>query len=148
MLSLLRLPPRHKVCKSTDVKNRLYFSVILLYRANKDKKQVTTSCGHLFCNVCIIGALQSSLDECELDEKTKSTLLENIKLKLTQQAVKIRADIEVACYTYEGIDSVKDALKAGMAIGTEEVPIKINLIAPPLYVVTTSTPERQVSFVI
>ena len=38
----------------------MYFSVILLYRANKDKKQVTTSCGHLFCNVCIIGALQSS----------------------------------------------------------------------------------------
>merc|ERR1712061_757708 len=30
-----------------------------------------------------------------------------------------------------------------MACGTEEVPIKINLIAPPLYVVTTSTPERQ-----
>merc|ERR1712038_996448 len=85
----------------------------------------------------------SLLDECGLDEKTKSTLLENIKMKLTQQAVKIRADIEVACYTYEGIDSVKDALKAGMACGTEEVPIKINLIAPPLYVVTTSTPERQ-----
>ena len=86
----------------------------------------------------------SLLDECDIDEKTKSTLLENIQLKLSQQAVKIRADIEVACYTYEGIDSVKDALKAGMAVGTEEVPIKINLIAPPLYVVTTSTPERQV----
>lgn len=42
------------------------------------------------------------LDECDLDEKTKNTLLENIKQKLTQQAVKIRADIEVACYTYEG----------------------------------------------
>ena len=86
----------------------------------------------------------SLLDECDIDEKTKSTLLENIQLKLSQQAVKIRADIEVACYTNEGIDSVKDALKAGMAVGTEEVPIKINLIAPPLYVVTTSTPERQV----
>ena len=45
----------------------------------------------------------SLLDECELDEKTKVTLLENIQQKLTQQAVKIRADVEVACYTYEGI---------------------------------------------
>lgn len=60
-------------------------------------------------------------------------LLNNIKRKLTSQAVKIRADIEVACYGYEGIDAVKTALKAGLACSTEELPIKINLIAPPLY---------------
>jgi translation initiation factor 2 subunit 1 len=41
-----------------------------------------------------------------------------------------------------GIDAVKDALRAGIAVSTEEVPIKINLIAPPLYVMTTSTPEK------
>jgi len=52
---------------------------------------------------------------------------------LTSQAVKIRADIEVACYGYEGIDAVKTALRAGLACSTEELPIKINLIAPPLY---------------
>lgn len=62
---------------------------------------------------------------------------------MTQQAVKIRADIEVACYGYEGIGAVKKALKAGIACSTEEIPIKINLIAPPLYVMTTQTPERQ-----
>lgn len=69
-------------------------------------------------------------------------LLNNIKRKLTSQAVKIRADVEVACYGYEGIDAVKAALKAGLALSTEELPIKINLIAPPLYVMTTSTPEK------
>ena len=37
----------------------------------------------------------SILDECELSEELKKILLENIKQKLTQQAVKIRADIEV-----------------------------------------------------
>jgi translation initiation factor 2 subunit 1 len=37
----------------------------------------------------------SILDECELSEELKKVLLENIKQKLTQQAVKIRADIEV-----------------------------------------------------
>lgn len=52
---------------------------------------------------------------------------------MTSQAVKIRADVEVACYGYEGIDAVKSALKAGLALSTEELPIKINLIAPPLY---------------
>jgi len=84
----------------------------------------------------------SLLDECNLDEKLKKILLEQINIKLTQQAVKIRADIEVSCYTYEGIDAVKDALRAGIACSTEVVPIKINLIAPPLYVMTTSTTEK------
>lgn len=71
--------------------------------------------------------------ECGLDEHTKEVLLNNIKRKLTSQAVKIRADVEVACYGYEGIDAVKTALKAGLALSTDELPIKINLIAPPLY---------------
>lgn len=75
----------------------------------------------------------SILAECGLDEKTQEVLLNNIKRKLTSQAVKIRSDFEVACYGYEGIDAVKAALRAGLACSTEELPIKINLIAPPLY---------------
>jgi len=82
------------------------------------------------------------LDALGLEENTKTVLLENIQRKLTQQAVKIRADFECSCFTYEGIDAVKDALRAGIAIGSPEIPIKINLIAPPVYVMTCSTPER------
>ncbi|EFA07164.1 eukaryotic translation initiation factor 2 subunit 1 [Tribolium castaneum] len=85
----------------------------------------------------------SILAECQLDDRTKEVLLSNIKRKLTSQAVKIRADIECACYGYEGIDAVKTALKSGLSLSTDELPIKINLIAPPLYVMTTSTPEKQ-----
>ncbi|XP_031633822.1 eukaryotic translation initiation factor 2 subunit 1 [Contarinia nasturtii] len=84
----------------------------------------------------------SILDECGLEDKTREVLLNNIRRKLTSQAVKIRADIECACYEYEGIDAVKEALRAGLETSTEELPIKINLIAPPLYVMTTSTPEK------
>ena len=73
------------------------------------------------------------LDECNLDEATKETLLSIIRSKLTQPAVKIRADIEVACFRYEGIGAVKKALKAGIACSTKDIPIKINLISPPLY---------------
>merc|ERR1712241_696533 len=84
----------------------------------------------------------SLLDECNLDDQIKKVLLEQINIKLTQQAVKIRADVEVSCFSYEGIDAVKDALRAGIACSTEVVPIRINLIAPPLYVMTTSTTEK------
>ncbi|ESP05413.1 hypothetical protein LOTGIDRAFT_205563 [Lottia gigantea] len=83
-----------------------------------------------------------TLDECDIDDKTKAVLLENIKRRLTPQSVKIRADIEVACTNYEGVDAVKRALKKGLEFTTELLPIKINLIAPPQYVVTTQTLER------
>ena len=54
---------------------------------------------------------------------------------MTPQAVKVRADVEVLCYSYDGIDAVKAALKAVLELSTEDVPIKINLITPPLYVI-------------
>lgn len=85
---------------------------------------------------------QKLLDELDLDEKTKSTLLSNITRRLTPQAVKIRADIEVSCYAYDGIDAVKNSLLEGLKCTSEDVPIKINLIAAPLYVITTTTLDR------
>jgi len=85
----------------------------------------------------------SILDECGLDENTKDVLLKNIQQKLMSQSVKIRSDIEVSCYAYEGIEAVKKALRSGLECSKQDMPVKINLIAPPLYVVTTSTPERQ-----
>ncbi|XP_065185147.1 eukaryotic translation initiation factor 2 subunit 1-like [Sycon ciliatum] len=82
------------------------------------------------------------LDDCELTPEESKLLIDDIKQRLTPQAVKIRADVEVACYGYEGIDAVKEALRAGLTVSTEVMPIKINLIAPPLYVITTTTLER------
>lgn len=87
----------------------------------------------------------SILDECNLDDKTKQVLIENINRRMMPQSVKIRSDIEVSCYSYEGIDAVKKALKEGLKHSTEEMPVKINLIAPPLYVVTTTTLERELA---
>uniref|UniRef100_A0A8C9SC84 Eukaryotic translation initiation factor 2 subunit 1 n=1 Tax=Scleropages formosus TaxID=113540 RepID=A0A8C9SC84_SCLFO len=80
--------------------------------------------------------------DCHLTEDERRVLIDNINRRLTPQAVKIRADVEVACYGYEGIDAVKEALRAGLNCSTEAMPIKINLIAPPRYVMTTTTLER------
>ncbi|VEL33537.1 unnamed protein product [Protopolystoma xenopodis] len=83
----------------------------------------------------------SVLDECSIEEPVKELLLQDIRHRLMPQAVKIRADFEVSCFTYEGIDAVKRALRAGLYLSTEEMPIKINLMAPPLYVLTAQTLE-------
>ncbi|CAI8037736.1 Eukaryotic translation initiation factor 2 subunit 1 [Geodia barretti] len=83
------------------------------------------------------------LDDCSFSsEEEKETLLSNIRHRLTPHPVKIRADVEVSCYAYEGIDAVKEALKAGLQQSTEEMPLEIRLIAPPQYVITTTTLDR------
>lgn len=80
--------------------------------------------------------------EMTLKPDLLSALQDNIARRLTPKAVKIRADIEVKCFAYEGIDAIKAALKAGEALSTEAVPIKIRLVAPPLYVVTTNSTDK------
>ena len=65
-----------------------------------------------------------------------------ISRRLTPQPIKIRADIELTCYTPAGIDAIKRALKAGESVGTEGVPIKAKLIAPPLYVLDTNASDK------
>lgn len=77
-----------------------------------------------------------------LPADTLETLRENIARRLTPKPVKIRSDIEVKCFAYEGIDAIKAALKAGEALSTESIPIKIRLVAPPLYVITTNSTDK------
>ena len=86
----------------------------------------------------------SILEALDIDEATREVLLKTIRRRLTPQAVKVRADIEVSCYTYEGIDAIKAALRAGLECSSEQIPLNIQLIAPPLYVMTTSTTEHKV----
>lgn len=72
----------------------------------------------------------------------RKELMLNIARRLTPQKVKLRADFEVACFAYEGIDAIKKALKAGETVATEECPIKIRLVAPPLFVMQTSSYDK------
>ncbi|CAI5742538.1 unnamed protein product [Hyaloperonospora brassicae] len=72
-----------------------------------------------------------------------TALKAQIRRRLTPQPIKVRADIEVTCFTYEGIEAVRSALQAGQDVGTEDVPVKVKLIAPPMYVMTTSTLDKQ-----
>jgi translation initiation factor 2 subunit 1 len=67
------------------------------------------------------------LGELGLAEDLKLELLTNIKRRLTPQAMKIRADIEVTCFGYEGIDAIKAALRAGEACKREDCDIKIKV---------------------
>ncbi|KAI0745302.1 eukaryotic translation initiation factor 2 subunit alpha [Earliella scabrosa] len=69
-------------------------------------------------------------------------LLSTIARRLTPQPIKLRADIELTCYTPAGIDAIKKALRAGEAQSNEAVPIKAKLVAPPLYVLSTNATDK------
>ena len=42
-----------------------------------------------------------------VDPETKDTLVDYIKKRLAPQPIKVRSDVEVTCFTYEGIDAVR-----------------------------------------
>ena len=67
-------------------------------------------------------------------------VLEELKLyisrRLTPQAINIRADVDVSCFSYEGIDAIKEALKAAESVSTSQMQVKAKLVAAPLYFIT------------
>ena len=77
-----------------------------------------------------------------LSEELRSTMLKNIATRLTPTAIKIRADIEVTCFHYEGINAIKGALMKGVELGSDDLPVKIKLVAPPLYVMLCSALDK------
>lgn len=72
--------------------------------------------------------------------------MSTIARRLTPQPIKLRADIELTCYTPAGIDAIKKALRAGERESNEAVPIKAKLVAPPLYVLSTNATDKVHSF--
>lgn len=69
-----------------------------------------------------------------VDEELRSCIIKNIQRRLAPQPVKVRADLEVTCFHYDGIDVIKHALKAGEALSSTDSSISVKLVAPPLYV--------------
>ncbi|KAH7248847.1 translation initiation factor 2, alpha subunit [Fusarium redolens] len=78
------------------------------------------------------------------NEVAREELKSYIGKRLTPQPTKIRADVEVTCFGYEGIDAVKTALRTAEAHSTEDTQVKVKLVSPPLYVLTCSTLDKNV----
>ena len=77
----------------------------------------------------VFGALEPPLEPALRD-----AALAEIRERFTPQAVRVRADVEVTCFACAGVDAIRTALEAGQACQTEQMPIKVKLLAPPLYV--------------
>jgi translation initiation factor 2 subunit 1 len=131
----------------------------------------------------ILGALMREIKEVGPDgkevtkvvpavtEEVKEALVMNIKRRMTPQPLKIRADIEMKCFQFDGVIHIKvsiisaflvyfslfvmwvfimfynhlvlqEAMRKAEAAGSDDCPVKIKLVAPPLYVLTTQTLDK------
>jgi translation initiation factor 2 subunit 1 len=99
--------------------------------------------GHVYDAFKISITEESVWDDIKAPSEDILTELKSyISKRLTPQAIKIRADVEVSCFSYEGIDAIKAALKAAEELSTEALQIKVKLVAAPLYVVTTQALDK------
>ncbi|KAK4698907.1 translation initiation factor 2 subunit 1, partial [Phenoliferia sp. Uapishka_3] len=85
----------------------------------------------------------SVFSELSVPQDILEDLRSNIARRLTPQPVKVRADLQLSNFSYSGILAIQSALAAGEALSTAEIPIKIRLVAPPLYVMVSNTTDKQ-----
>eukprot|EP00931_Biecheleriopsis_adriatica_P059877 TRINITY_DN358_c0_g2_i1.p1 TRINITY_DN358_c0_g2~~TRINITY_DN358_c0_g2_i1.p1 ORF type:complete len:355 (-),score=107.60 TRINITY_DN358_c0_g2_i1:51-962(-) len=85
---------------------------------------------------------QPGMDLTHLADKIKEDIELNLKRRLIQQTVRLRAKVDCSCNEYEGIDAVKYALLEGMKASKEECEVKINLVAHPNFVLTCVCKEK------
>ncbi|XP_072965106.1 eukaryotic translation initiation factor 2 subunit alpha homolog [Typha angustifolia] len=77
-----------------------------------------------------------------LSSEVKDALVKNIRRRMTPQALKIRAGIEMKCFHFDGVLHIKEAMRTAEAAGFDDCPVKIKLVAPPLYVLYTQTLDK------
>jgi len=86
------------------------------------------------------------LDGLKITDEIKEELMKILKEKLVPQPVKIRSDFKLTCYTFNGINAIKESLLNGEKKGTENIPIKFRIIGSPLYECSVTTINKKEGF--
>ena len=74
------------------------------------------------------------LPKLNTDDKTKEALVFNIHKKMAAQPTKLRSTFDLQCFTYQGIDAIREALlEAKKQTSDEKFEMVFQLIAPPEY---------------
>lgn len=108
---------------------------------------------------------ESVFQGLNIKPETQENLIDIVRKKLKPQPIKFRADFDVTCFKYDGIDAIKAALMEGKKVTMQalaekekdkkpedkknaaasvdpDASVKITLIAPPHYVMTTTTHDK------
>jgi len=83
------------------------------------------------------------LGKYNLEPALRDRLIKDVKQRLKPHPHKVRADVELRCHTFAGVDGIKAAMRAAAACSTDDCPIEVRLIAAPVYVLTTMTHDKR-----
>ncbi|XP_057784655.1 eukaryotic translation initiation factor 2 subunit alpha homolog [Salvia miltiorrhiza] len=78
-----------------------------------------------------------------ISDEVKDALVKNIRRRMTPQPLKIRADIEMKCFQFDGVLHIKEAMRKAEAAGNDDCPVKMKLVAAPAYVLNTQTLDKE-----
>jgi translation initiation factor 2 subunit 1 len=102
--------------------------------------------GHAFDAFRLISSdPEAVFKEISITDDEKKVLIDSIARKMAPTPLKLRADFELTCFTYEGIDALKAALLTSKAkVNTIDPAIQISfkMIAPPHYRIETVTLKK------
>ena len=99
----------------------------------------------LYCYQLLKDAINSEkkdygiFDTFELSSDLKDKVISLLEKKLVDPPKKINAKIRITCFTCEGIDAIKEALRAGLQMSTSNIKISIQLESSPFYNIFTVT---------
>ncbi len=48
----------------------------------------------------------------------------------------------MTCFAYDGVEKIKESMRAAQAAGTTACPVSMKLVAAPRYVLTTQTLDK------
>jgi len=78
-----------------------------------------------------------------LEDDIKEKLITTIQHRHKAQPFRVRADVEVTCFKYEGIDAIRAALKAGeKSVEGNDCALTIRLLAAPTYVIVANSVDK------
>ena len=93
----------------------------------------------------IMSDKEAVFKEIKLTPPEQEILYESIAKKMAPTPMKLRADFEMTCFTYEGIDALKEALitsRTKVNAVDPDIQISFKLIAPPNYRCETITLKK------
>jgi len=83
------------------------------------------------------------MGKLNISKPEREALLANIQKKMAAAPVKLRAKFNLKCYTFEGIDAIRDSLlEAKLKTSDEQFELVFQLIAPPEYMVEVVTLDK------
>jgi translation initiation factor 2 subunit 1 len=96
---------------------------------------------HALAGLEAIGRDPSLLDGYDLTDAEKESLMRQLNRKTRPSTTKVRAQVQVTCFGYEGVQAISRALTAAKTASTPECVVEVLTVAPPAYAVTTTAPD-------